>query len=357
MSRNYGIDLLRLIAMYLVVILHVLGAGGVLANADNGQYYISWFLEVMAYCAVDIYAIITGYVCYREKEKPYQYTKYILFWLPVFIYSFGITFAGFIFRPESFAVKDLIRAALPVATSEYWYVNAYTALFFVIPWVNKLIRNLTKKELNQLIIVLFCVFSVYATFATAVGSDPFSLIGGYSFIWLLVLYVVGAWIKKNGINVRLKKVFWIILIIFPVIIAWLFKMFSPVANGVFVSYISPAVAIEAVSFVALFSGIKLNQKVVSVVKRLSPAAFGVYLIHVHPLIWTRVITNSFSWIARSSPLILVLQVLGCALVIFSVCLLIELIRLTIFKFLNIDNFILERVNRITEKRSDGRRAA
>ena len=35
-NRNYGIDALRLVSMYLVVILHVLGQGGVLANSHSG---------------------------------------------------------------------------------------------------------------------------------------------------------------------------------------------------------------------------------------------------------------------------------------------------------------------------------
>jgi peptidoglycan/LPS O-acetylase OafA/YrhL len=33
---NYGIDLLRLIAMFMIVILHVLGKGGVLNNVSGG---------------------------------------------------------------------------------------------------------------------------------------------------------------------------------------------------------------------------------------------------------------------------------------------------------------------------------
>lgn len=34
-ERNYGVDLLRIISMYLVIILHVLGQGGILSNATE----------------------------------------------------------------------------------------------------------------------------------------------------------------------------------------------------------------------------------------------------------------------------------------------------------------------------------
>ena len=45
-ERNYGIDLLRLVSMFMVVILHVLGAGGIL-EATGGMVFhnrAAWLL-------------------------------------------------------------------------------------------------------------------------------------------------------------------------------------------------------------------------------------------------------------------------------------------------------------------------
>ena len=64
-GRNYGIDLLRLVAMFMVVVLHVLGHGGILNAATGINYSISMLLRICAYCAVDCYAIIS--VTAREK--------------------------------------------------------------------------------------------------------------------------------------------------------------------------------------------------------------------------------------------------------------------------------------------------
>lgn len=63
-NRNYGIDLLRIIAMFAVVILHIQVFGGVINNVKefSVNYEIAWTLETLCYCAVDIYVIITGYV-------------------------------------------------------------------------------------------------------------------------------------------------------------------------------------------------------------------------------------------------------------------------------------------------------
>ena len=72
-KRNYGIDFLRILAMFFVVILHSLGKGGLLDNTvvDSPQYKLVWFMEVCAYCAVNIFALISGYVSFKQKEIRY----------------------------------------------------------------------------------------------------------------------------------------------------------------------------------------------------------------------------------------------------------------------------------------------
>ncbi|MDE6723424.1 MAG: hypothetical protein K2J55_04430, partial [Eubacterium sp.] len=64
-KRNYGIDLLRIVCMIMVPVLHVLGHGGLLEGAEilSVKYEFVWFLEAAAFCAVNCYALISGYVC------------------------------------------------------------------------------------------------------------------------------------------------------------------------------------------------------------------------------------------------------------------------------------------------------
>ena len=75
-GRNYGIDALRLFSMFLIVIMHVLGQGGILNRATGHVYRVGWLFESFAYCAVNCFAIISGYVSYSEEEKPFRYSRY-----------------------------------------------------------------------------------------------------------------------------------------------------------------------------------------------------------------------------------------------------------------------------------------
>ena len=85
-KRNYGIDLLRMLSMFMIVNLHVLGQGGAMVRivGDEAGYYAAWFLETCAYCAVDCYGLISGYVGVNGKFRP---ARLLELWLQVFFYS------------------------------------------------------------------------------------------------------------------------------------------------------------------------------------------------------------------------------------------------------------------------------
>lgn len=63
-DRCYGIDLLKTISMFLVVILHIMGQGGVLGvmTPYSAKFWVAWFIEIAAYCAIHCFGIATGYL-------------------------------------------------------------------------------------------------------------------------------------------------------------------------------------------------------------------------------------------------------------------------------------------------------
>ena len=88
-NRNYGIDILRIISMFYVVMLHCLGHGGIIYNAtvNSIQYKTSWLMEIICYCAVDIFALISGYVAYSNSYKKTNYANYVILWLEIVFYG------------------------------------------------------------------------------------------------------------------------------------------------------------------------------------------------------------------------------------------------------------------------------
>ena len=66
-SRNYGVDLLRIVSMLGVVTLHILGHGGLLDNAGSFfEFSALYFLQTLVQPAVDCFILISGYVGYKK---------------------------------------------------------------------------------------------------------------------------------------------------------------------------------------------------------------------------------------------------------------------------------------------------
>ncbi len=358
-KRNYGIDILRLIAMFFVCTIHVLENGGLLKNVTGMKSDVSWLLEVIVLCAVNCYGIISGFVMYSEEEKPYRFSKYITLWMQVFFYSFGINLLVFIIKgKEIVSISSLLMSALPVTSSLYWYFSAYTGLFFAVPLLNKLVRAMTKKQLTAAIILIFVVFSCYGFL-----FNVFYMSDGYSFAWLAILYLFGAWLKKCEILQKIKIKYALLCLIACVLITWLFKIFSPIFSGIFISYLSPSIVLIAICYVVLFSKLKVSGLAQKIIKFLSPAAFGVYIIHLQKVVAKQFITNKFTWIAEFDWWIIPIVVLGVAFAIFIICLIIERIRLSLFNVLKINKtaekicyklelFLRKYINKICDRISD-----
>ena len=90
-DRNYGIDALKIVSMLMVIALHIFGTGGCLAASagNKSRYYIFYLLETYSYAAVDIFAIITGYLSVSKTELTIK--KVIKRWTQIEFYSlFGM---------------------------------------------------------------------------------------------------------------------------------------------------------------------------------------------------------------------------------------------------------------------------
>ena len=120
--------MLRLIAMFYVVILHSLGEGGVLGG-DGLNRALSYGMETLAYCAVDCFALISGYVAFRQdREARYRFSGYINLYLQVVFYILLITSLYWAIGSDCVERSMFLHAFRPVYYVEYWY-RLYRSVF------------------------------------------------------------------------------------------------------------------------------------------------------------------------------------------------------------------------------------
>ena len=155
--------------MMILPVLHVLEHGGVL-NASitlSLNYCTAWFLNISAYCAVNTYGLISGYVGYGKKHR---WISFFMLLFQVLFYTILTTVLFAILSPEKIGLKVILAAIVPFAYGSYWYYTAYFCLFFLMPYLDIFIEKTTKTEARKMLASCFFVFSLLTTFLIEISE-------------------------------------------------------------------------------------------------------------------------------------------------------------------------------------------
>lgn len=324
-ERNHGIDFLRLVLMFMVCVLHVLGKGGVLASCQEGtlQYGLFWLLEVFVYCAVDGFALISGYMATSKPLKP---VKLVDMWFQVFFYSLILSLILILCGINtSFNARKIIQWSLPVTGNVFWYFTAYVPCFFAAPFFSKAICEMKETTAQKTFLIIILLFS-----GLGVLTDPFKSDNGYSAIWIMALYCIGALAKRIRLFETKKTAALLFLLLLSVLCAWGVFLLTGIQH--LINFHSPTVLLTAIILVVLFSRMPLK---LSGISKLSSLSFGIYLFQLNPVIWNTIIDGHLSFIASRPAALGVLYVFAFALMIFSAGLLVEAIRSKLAGLINL----------------------
>ena len=317
--------------MFMIVLTHILGKGS-LRDAVDGRgdayFFIVWFMQIFAYVAVNCYGLISGYIGLGSESK---LSKIALLWLQVLFYTLVITacFALFGYQLDG---NDWLGAFFPVVTSQYWYVTAYFGLLVFKPLLDKGLRFISDKQLGQLVVGIFLVFSlVPALFNNKVLE--YSLSKGFGMTWLIILYILGAYLRRLDLE-KIKTSFLLALYLFSSLITFLGM------NGIgeiWFWYPSPSLVLASLAIFILFAKWKISGqgRLGALIAFLAPASFGVYLIHLHPLIEKHLLVDQFISLLHLEEWLLPLALFCLSFVIYLVSSLIERVRLWLFRRLKL----------------------
>lgn len=341
-KRNTGIDLLRIIAMFYIVVLHSVGRGGLI----DRHLYFSWFLFTWTVCAVNCFALISGYVGYSEnKPDRIRLSRYISLWLQVVFYGIAISAVYRIIMPEKVDAGIVLSNLLPVSTNKYWYFTAYTGLFFCTPIINACIRSLDEKKIKYALWVFFFLFSLYATVAAAY-KEPFSLQQGYSFVWLCMMYFLGAAIKKLklfddlGQFCKIALIFILVFISEGWVVSGTYLRWDDKLKTLLIQYVSPTIMMISVLHLLFFKNLTIGSRAAKLIEIASPGAFAVYLINTHPLVWDYSMKNRFAFLMDKPAVLMPIFVIAFSALFVVLSLLIDFLRQKLFGLLKIDKAIV-----------------
>ena len=284
-ERNSSIELLRIIAMIGVIVLHYNHAdgGGVFKYVNGGsiEEKYAFFSESLFICAVNLYVMISSYfLSVTEKRK---FIKIVELIGQVVLFQVSFYFINLVSSNTPPSFNGIIKSLLPAN----YFVVLYLTVYILSPYINIMIKNLSKKNFTRLVMLLFFLFSVWTfftdflnnIFGTIEGLNTVGLHGdqyGYTIVNFLMIYCIGAYVRITEINMTKKQsltgIFLCVTLIFlEKIVATAFY-----GDSLAWKYNNPLVVLLPVFIILLFTKIEINSRIIN---ELAKSAFTCYLIH------------------------------------------------------------------------------
>lgn len=340
-DRNYGVDVLRIVAMLFIVTGHSVMHGNIISNSQIGtaNYYINTFLQTVVWCGVDVFALISGFVGYQHQKRN-RVTGFLRLWLQVLFYSAGISLLFYFLYPSSISGEELLKSFAPLTTKAYWYFTAYFFVILFAPLLNNIVSKYSKKY-------LIC----YAIIGAALFYASHLLQGVFGTVLLVYMYFIGALLSKYQEEIKLNNAVYILLIAGLIIFTWGWSVYwepvKPFVSGLWLRNDSPAIIGISVCLLMLFSRFKPSNTLL--ISAITPSIFSVYLLNDNFLIRKYFISKHFSFLFKFDWYISVYYILCFSILFFAAAVLIDLIRRKIEKKLFIQSFVLQIDKRFFDK--------
>ena len=292
-------------------------------------YYFGIWSETVGLIGVNLYAMITGYVCILGS---WRYARYVRLWVLVAFYTLVMYAVGYALAskgviPWNAEWREIVKKVILLfAGSSYWYFAAYTGLFFLIPFINEGLKKIDKSRYRCLLLVLGILLPCMNSRSAGVLYAS-----GYNMIWLIALYVIGAYVRLYPPD-RLRSSW---LIVCALLCTLQGGALDFVGRSVQTGYAWPVLVVYSVCVFIVFTRLTVNGRLFrKLITFAAPASFSVYLIHVHPWCWDRLhvaapLLNSALecpwWFA----------IVG-GFVIYLVCTVVDRLRIYLFNVCRID---------------------
>lgn len=289
-KRMANLELLRCVAMMMVVVLHFLGKGQVLPDLTKESIGVfgaaAWALETLCIVAVNVYMFISGYfLC----TSSFKLSRLIRLYLQVWAYSavFGLIGAMTgVLRETAFDTHYILTLIFPVSMGHYWFMTAYVFLYVLLPFVGLAAGRMTKRQMQMsvgLLLFVFCVTKSVLPVRLEMDGQ------GYDCLWYLCVFMAAAYARRFGLKLLENK--WRGLLLYlcccGLILAGTFGLRAVYLHtgsmGMMMkmcleyNHILPFLA--ALGLFGFFKNIEIRGKIATVVNYIAPYTLGIYLLH------------------------------------------------------------------------------
>lgn len=278
-KRQTNIELLRIVAMFLVMVVHAdFWANGAPTQEECLTRAVPsitrFFIEAASIVCVDVFVLISGWFGIRPNVR-----KMSSFLFQCFFFLGGLYVVSLIGGWETLKFSGIMGCFGLLEWN--WFIKAYIGLCIFAPFLNRFIDSSDEKQLRVVIFWFYLFQMLYGWLFPAAkfieqGYSVFSFVG----LYLLAQYIRRYLLKQ--IDATGECVF-ILIYVLVVVLNTIWGYISiakglPFYHCVF-NYTSPLVIIASISLMLTFYKMKFQSRFVN---WLAASSFAVFLFHGAP---------------------------------------------------------------------------
>lgn len=300
-ERSFYPDFLRVIAIFEVILLHLIASKFGTLNPESYEWQVLNFYDGLSRWPVPIFIMVSGMFLldfrrYSEnvtenfhriaKKNILRMVIALVFWSTFYLY-FEMFLSGQ-FDPSPIKLGSFLFRNVKY---HLWFLYLIIGLYIMTPFLQLLVKNLSKKDFELLLIILaisscgYDLINVCLDFfvnRTLFIRSEVPELGGY-----VIYFLAGYYFAHFEISKKTRIIFYILAIV-----SFLFSICSNSAFAIIsgkakefifqcklLNVMFPAFGI----FIFVknsFTNLKDNSKFKNIITKLSGLSFGIYLIHV-----------------------------------------------------------------------------
>jgi surface polysaccharide O-acyltransferase-like enzyme len=285
------VDLIRVAAIYLVVMIHVSGQlTNVWGIIPDGQWMIANFYGSLARISVPLFFMISGYLLLPRSEslRNFFIKRMSKVLIPFVVWSLIYLF-WFCGNHANACTSNLVSQLLLVQGAYYhlWFLYSLISIYFILPVLRLMFRPEVDRRVFWYLMVLWMVFQPVLTIARQVWNFNINISPPLAtgFLCFFILgYLLGD-INLTRSAIFLSTVLWGVGTFTTLEGAYLLTDRSGAFNGIFYDFVSMNVIIASgAAFILLRAianaGVFSSTLIQSITRSLAAASFGIYLIHI-----------------------------------------------------------------------------
>ena len=285
------IDLIRVVAIFLVVVIHVSGQlTNLWGKVSDEQWIIADIYGGIARIAVPLFFMISGYLLLpRSESLSVFYTKRMLKILIPFLVWSLIYLGWYCGNHPNTCTPSLAWDLLLVQGTYYhlWFLYSLISIYLILPILRLMIKPDTDNRILWYLIVLWLIFQPALTSAHKFWNFSIKLNAPLAtgFVCYFVLGYLLAEITLSRTRIILSTAIWVIGTLITIFGTYLFTRNSGQFEGFFYDFVSINVILISSAAFLLLRWVSERKPFTSpnaqaMLRTIATRTFGIYLIHI-----------------------------------------------------------------------------